>query len=233
MNRMYVFNQIVYDSTTGIHAMKKHLVPLLIIFSFASSSFGAALVDITATKKTGQKARGDRQNVGNLSGKINSRAVYYEFNVRTVSPQVSRARAEWVVLTETLGMVMPAGHGERMLNLKLGHSTNWKSDPIDLKELEFRGLPELGSGEIETEIKGYGIRLLDGNGQLIGEEYSSTRVADQARQMLGKLSKAPSNKGKTITLEDLIKQLIEKAKNLPLPAGPPPPLKAPPKLPFP
>ena len=217
--------------------MKNYLSVFLCSCFLASSSFAAALVDITATKKTGQKAKGDRQAVGNVKGRLNSRAVYYEFNVRTVSPKVNRARAEWVVITETLGMAMPAGHGERMLSLKLGHSVKWDSEPIDLKELEFRGLPEIGSGEIETAIKGYGIRLLDGHGHVIGEEYSSARIEGQVREMLKRLSKAPTRKGEAVTLEQFIKELIQKAKSLPAPPSPPieklPPIKRPGKLPFP
>ena len=169
------------------------------------------------------------QTVGDARGRVNSRAVYYEFNVRTVSPHVNRARAEWVVVTDTLGMVMPAGNGQRMMDLKLGHSVKWQSDPIDLKELEFRGIPNIGSGEIETKIKGYGIRLLDRNGKVVGEKYSSSRVEGAARKMLARLSKAPGKSGETITLEQLIKEIVEKAKSLPVPAGPP---KGPPKLPF-
>ena len=201
----------------------------LTLLFFTSIAFGENFVQITATKKVGQKDKGDRQSVGDVRGRLNSRAVYYDFNVRTVSPKVSRARAEWVVLTETLGMIMPAGHGERMLNLKLGHSVRWQSEPVNLKELEFKGIPDIGSGEIETAIKGYGIRLLDGSGRVIGEKYSSSRVKSQAQQMLTKMSTASTREGKSITLEELIKMLVEKAKALPVP--PPPGNDSPPKIP--
>jgi hypothetical protein len=210
---------------------------IALVLFFASTLCQAEnFVHITATKKVGQKDRGDRQAVGNAQGQLNTRAVYYDFNVRTVSAKIPQARAEWVVLTETLGLVMPADHGERMLDLNLGHSINWQSDPIDLKELEFKGIPEIGRGEIETAIEGYGIRLIDRNGTIIGEKYSSSRVKPQASQILARLSTASGNTSPT-TIEKLIKMLIEKAKSLPPPPEGPPsrdklPGGGPPKRPF-
>ena len=199
--------------------MKNLLAIILICFGVVSAQ-AETLVQITGTKQLGQKQRGDKQKIGSVSSRLSSRTVYYEFNVRSVSPKLKRVTAEWVLLVDTLGIVMPAAHGQRALDLKIGHSVFMKTDSVDLSELKLRHIPNIGSAEIEKKIQGFGIRLLDEAGQVVAEKYSSRKVETAARAMLVKLSRS-ENKEAPMTLDQLIQELIKTIKSKPGPPGPP------------
>lgn len=171
--------------------MKRILFILTLLFSFSVSSQAGTQVRITAKKVMGKAVKGKTQDLGSMSAKMDSRNLHYEFQLLSMSPKLSRVTAEWVMVLDAQGKLLPVSTGKRTLDLKMGHSVHLVTDDVSMKKLKLKNVPNLGDMDLEASIVGYGIRLIDANGAEVAAAYTPKKHAAEVKGMLGKVSKLP------------------------------------------
>lgn len=148
---------------------------LLALLAFAA---GPALITIKGSKKTADSHRstsaGKARQVTHTS-----RDLFYEFELTTSSPAApANVVVKWVVVTEDFkGRQHVGTKGEKETPLPRNRPTTVETGDFNLESRDVRSVKRhvMRNDGAEEKIVGYGVRVYDGNGKMIAEEYNPNK----------------------------------------------------------
>jgi len=156
--------------------MKFLLQALLCVGLMVSTVYGRAAVDIKATKKTASKHKGSQQQLPRGQTQSTEDSVYYVLEIKNNSSTAAGAvDLQWIVLLEGAGgRISPATSGTEQLTLSFGRTETVETGTITLRGREWSGRHR--SGKVEDEIAGYGVRVLNQQGDVIATKYHPSSI---------------------------------------------------------
>lgn len=157
--------------------MKKMLPAIaLVLATLQALAVAPSPVIVKGLKKTADSHRSSNTQ-GRHQVTHTSKDIFYQFDLTTSSPAVPASIvAKWVVLTEDYkGRPHVGTKGEKEIELPKNKTVSIETDDFNLESRQVRVVgrhKSIGSGEDEEKVLGYGVRIFDGNGNLISEEYN-------------------------------------------------------------
>ena len=168
----------------------RHLLHVVMLVFLAASAWAAmpGSILITATKvKEGSREGGHIRSGKNVERKQDD--LYYTFEIKSMSPaNPSSVVVKWVVLASTVGgNLRIASQGEEEASLGTGAPTIVETPLFTLAE-------EKGprGKKFEADVIGYGVRVLDEQGQVLSEKLDPASESKRLTEALD----GPSNGGK-------------------------------------
>jgi hypothetical protein len=190
----------------------------------AVSASAQEKIKVTGTKRTVHASSGGQQTIPTGKTALDVKNVVYEFSFQSLVPSLPKGlHAEWMVLVQSMnGDLVPGTIGKGDLALEFGRPFSVTTDPVKLEEREWR--TTWTSGQIESKIAGWGVRVKDGDDKVVSETYSSESAHKEIAWKEEQLKKGQKS------VEDFIQRLGEDGRRRRgAPEGPPgAPAKAPP-----
>ena len=162
--------------------MKIHVVIIPILIGLGVSltppAIGAEAITITATKKTADQRKGQAQALPRGSTRVTSKDVFYRFDLqRTIPGGDTETTVEWAVMVEGAGgQFFPGTTGKQKTALPFGQKVTVDSGLVTLMGREWQTRQK---GSISDSVAGYGIRITNEKGALVGEKYYPTTMKQQ------------------------------------------------------
>jgi len=162
------------------------ILPLSILLLVTLHAHAAApAYQIKGSVKTLDKEKGakiDRR--GGTAQKI-EREQALIFEVRRTNPTIGEhAMVEWVVVMEgAQGNPYLGTYGKQQIHSAVGIPVELESEPFTSQERTFNGDRKLKYVSRGEDLKGYGVRVLDSNGQEIGSKFHPASVEEDARKV--------------------------------------------------
>lgn len=172
-----------------------HLLTLALALTALQPAFALDKVRISATKKTLDKRASDSQKLPHGSTSLTEKQVIYSFSLQRMAPDVPETpTVSWIVMKERMdGRLVEAARGEAVVSLPLGRAVTTESSPVQLDEREWVGRKHAGSAS--SELAGYGLRVLNSNGEVVAERYEP---ADMQRAISWEKPPAPAPESERI-----------------------------------
>jgi hypothetical protein len=175
--------------------MKMYHTPvftLLMFFTFCSQAATTSF-QVTGSVKTVDKTKSDRQDLPRGSIQRIEKEQILSMELRRINPTVGEhATVEWVVVLEGVkGQPMLGTYGSQPIHTQIGIPITLESESFSLKERNFNGDGKTGNASAEQKVKGYGIRVVDQDGNEIGTKFQPSSVEEDARKVFELKSAAP------------------------------------------
>lgn len=138
----------------------------------------SALLEIDASRSTVERHRGAEQDVPRGTTRYTEQDIVYTFSVKPRSTRVpDEVLVEWAVLVEKPGgRIETVERGGKVLNVRLGRASTVAAEAVTLQGREYD--MRRGSGDVKDDVYGYGVRVLDADGNVLAEKYSRTGAQD-------------------------------------------------------
>lgn len=153
-----------------------YLLALLALF-FVPATFAGTTgaYDISATKKKQESSTEKTAFRPNLERGTDS--YYYEISVRSTSPlNPAKVSLEYLIFVENPnGQIVLATKGRTPVTTSLAGPVKVKTDTFDLKSVEI-DRDHRRDVDVESDVYGYAIRLVDGEGKAVAEKLSSSKI---------------------------------------------------------
>lgn len=174
--------------------MKKIMFASAVLFAAAALAAMPSLITIKGMKKTADTHRNNAVN-GPRTVTSTDKNIFYEFELTASSPAVpDNVNVKWVVVTIGMGGHLHLGtKGEKETALPKNKPTTVESDDINIESKQVHGPRGHLLSQGETKIVGYGVRVFDGNGTMIAENYyPENEKKTMAEAFDGKLNVQPN-----------------------------------------
>jgi hypothetical protein len=173
----------ILPPTMEVLQMKAIPALVLLVFSLAPGARGAGpdyRIDISASKKTGDRYRSSKQDLPKGSTHLEQTSVYYRFDIKCMTPKLDKSvQAEWFIAVEGAGgKVRPGAHGATTVDLVFGKTQSFDTDPVKLTEREVH-IRDRGKGSFEEKVYGYAVRLVDESGVILAEDFRPATLYNQ------------------------------------------------------
>jgi hypothetical protein len=133
---------------------------------------------IQATKKTADTRKSATQDLPRGRSHAVTEDVYYAFTLRRMNPNLpERAVVEWVVLKEAVdGRLLLGTRGRKEIDMPFGKEIELKTDTVTLRG---RTWTSGRAGTVEEEVHGYGLRVLNDEGDILAEKYEPDSLEER------------------------------------------------------
>jgi hypothetical protein len=158
----------------GNYLMKKMITALLVsLAAFAASAAAPSLITIKGSKKTADSHH-NSSAAGRKTVTHTSKDVFYEFELTTSSPAApDNVIVKWVVVTVDPKARMRLGTvGQKEIALTRNKPAAIETEDITIESKSVSGHHGHQSSQSEEKVLGYGVRVFDGNGRIIAEEFN-------------------------------------------------------------
>ncbi len=165
--------------------MKQQLLLLLALTISFHLPAATQAYQIKGSVKTLDKTKGAKIDRPRGTAQQIDREQALIFEVRRTNPTIGEhATVEWVVVMEgERGNPYLGTYGKQQIHSVIGIPVELESDPFRSQERTFNGDKHLKYVSRGQDVKGYGVRVLDANGQEIGTKFQPASVEEEARKV--------------------------------------------------
>jgi hypothetical protein len=159
---------------------------LAVVLVSAVSSAQAVTFSVQARKDTVTRRSSDSQKLPRGSTQLNVQNLRYLFTVKRTSLQApDEVTVAWMVLIEHPDGSLAVGtQGHETYDPQKERSHEVATDAFELKEREWDRRGGRKSGSLSSSVFGYGVRIHDGDGNVLGEKFSSSKVKPEIEKRL-------------------------------------------------
>jgi hypothetical protein len=144
-------------------------------------------IEITVTKKTGERITGPVRSLPRGPGRTVDSSQFYRIELkRIMTTAPADVCVDWLLVKELPnGHLVPAAGGRTNVTLDLGHVTVVETDPALFHALEVTRRPRDGGADrIEERLHGCVVRVFDGSGNSLAEKYMPKSLEKQSSRLI-------------------------------------------------
>ena len=158
----------------------------------------AAGVQITAKEKTLETNKGDKIDLPRGDARRRDKSVQVVMSVRNMQPaNKGKFTVQWSILRKGgLGNVEEVQQKSSVVELPVGRDVVIESDPVTITDIRWDSSRNRNHGSLEQDIQGYGVRVLNEAGEVVGEMYKPANVQATIKWVDPAADEAPAEKEK-------------------------------------
>ena len=170
---------------------------LLAALLLAPAAAFAAGVQITAREKTIETSKGDKVDLPRGDVRRRDKSVQVVMNVRNMQPaNKGRFTVQWSILRKGIrGQIEEVQQKSSVVELPVGRDVVLESDPVTISDIRWDSSRNRKNGSLEQDIEGYGIRVINEAGEIVGEMYKPPN-AQASIKWVEPDAAAPEEKGR-------------------------------------
>ncbi len=133
----------------------------------------AAGVQITAKEKTLEVETGEKFDIRRGDARRRDKNVQVLMSIRNMQPaNKGKFTVQWSILRKSMhGKVEEVQQKSSVVELPVGREVVVESDPVMITDIRWDSDRNRNSGSREQDIEGYGVRVLNDAGEVVGEMY--------------------------------------------------------------
>lgn len=166
------------------------ILVLVCLCLFTTVTAQSTVFQISGSVKTQEKEKSEKRYLPRGDVQTETETKVLEIALKRINPTVgASAKVQWAVwMKQVSGKLQVVTKGQREIQTSVGVPVELTSDSFELRsrDIDFRH----GHGnDLEQEIAGYAIRILDEEGEEIGVKFQPSSIEEEARKLMNSASK--------------------------------------------